>query len=124
MRPISQDMYGIPHERVIGSASPLEYVGDDGGGTITHTPEADYLDDGPQKPLHDDADREFDDTGGAEQALQQSDTDGWTVVSIKNDWATVFPIYNPRLARAPAPPSLRPSAPWTRGPAARTKPRA
>jgi phosphoserine phosphatase len=131
MRPISQDMYGIPRERVIGSASALEYVGDDRGGTITHKPEADYLDDGPQKPvriwsrtgrrpllaagnsngdipmlqftrhedkpflrlllLHDDADREFDYTGGAEQALQQADTDDWTVVSIKNDWVTVFP---------------------------------
>ena len=41
--------------------------------------------------LHDDADREFDYTSGAQQALQQADTDGWTVVSIKNDWATVFP---------------------------------
>ena len=131
MRPISQEMYGIPRERVIGSASTLEYVSDDRGGTITHKPEADYLDDGPQKPiriwsrtgrrpllaagnsngdipmleftrhqdkpflplllLHDDADREFDYTGGAEQALQKADPDDWTVVSIKNDWTTVFP---------------------------------
>jgi hypothetical protein len=49
--------------------------------------------------LQDDADREFDYTGGAELALQQSDTDDWTVVSIKNDWATVFRAYDPRLAR-------------------------
>jgi hypothetical protein len=101
------------------------------GGTITRMPEADYLDDGPQKPiriwsrtgrrpllaagnsngdipmleftqhqdkpflplllLHDGGDREFDYTSGAEQALQRADTDGWTVVSIENDWATVFP---------------------------------
>jgi phosphoserine phosphatase len=131
MRPISQELYGIPRERVIGSASALESVSDERGGTITHKPEADYLDDGPQKPiriwsrtgrrpllavgnsngdipmleftqhqdkpflplllLHDDADREFGYTSGAEQALQRADTDGWTVVSIKNDWATVFP---------------------------------
>ena len=131
MRAISQEMYGIPRERVIGSASTAEYISDDRGGAITHKPGADYLDDGPQKPvriwsrtgrrpllaggnsngdipmleftrhhdkpflrllvLHDDVDREFDYTGGAEQALQQADTDGWTVVSIKNDWATVFP---------------------------------
>jgi hypothetical protein len=129
MRPISQELYGIPRERVIGSASALEYVSDERGGTIMH--KTDYLDDGPQKPiriwsrtgrrpllavgnsngdipmleftqhqdkpflplllLHDDADREFDYTSGAEQALQSADTDGWTVVSIKNDWATVFP---------------------------------
>jgi phosphoserine phosphatase len=130
MRPISQELYGIPRERVIGSASTLEYVSDDRGGTITHAPEADYLDDGPQKPiriwsrigrrpllavgnsngdipmleftrhqdkpflgmlvLHDDGEREFDYTSGAEQALEQADRSGWAVVSIKNDWATVF----------------------------------
>ena len=40
--------------------------------------------------LHDDAEREFDYTSGAEQALEQAGSDDWTVVSIKNDWATVF----------------------------------
>jgi hypothetical protein len=40
--------------------------------------------------LHDDAEREFDYQAGAEQALSQAEADGWTVVSIKNDWATVF----------------------------------
>jgi hypothetical protein len=50
----------------------------------------------PDKPvlrllvLHDDAEREFDYTSGAEQALEKADTSGWTVVSIKNDWDTVF----------------------------------
>ena len=130
MRPISQEVYGIPRERVIGSASALAYMNDDRGGTITHKAEADYLDDGPQKPiriwsrtgrrpllaagnsngdipmlqftkhadkptlrlliLHDDDEREFDYTSGAEQALEQAGKDGWTVVSVKNDWATVF----------------------------------
>ena len=28
---------------------------------------------------------------GAEKSLEQASADGWTVVSIKNDWATVFP---------------------------------
>jgi hypothetical protein len=40
--------------------------------------------------LHDDADREFDYTAGAEQALEQAAKSGWTVVSVKNDWAAVF----------------------------------
>ena len=40
--------------------------------------------------LHDDDEREFDYTSGAEQALEQAGKDGWTVVSVKNDWATVF----------------------------------
>ena len=91
---------------------------------------ADYLDDGPEKPiriwsrvgrrpllavgnsngdipmleftrhshqpflgmliLHDDGEREFDYTSGAEEALAQADTNDWTVASIKNDWASVF----------------------------------
>ncbi|MGV0745074.1 HAD family hydrolase [Mycolicibacterium sp. XJ870] len=41
--------------------------------------------------LHDDAEREFDYTAGAEKALELAGTSGWTVVSVKNDWATVFP---------------------------------
>jgi phosphoglycolate phosphatase-like HAD superfamily hydrolase len=130
MRPVSQDMYGIPRERVIGSSTTFAYTSDGPGGTITHKPEADYLDDGPEKPvriwnrtgrrpllaagnsngdaamlefthhadkltlrllvLHDDAEREFDYTTGAEQALKQAKTAGWTVISMKNDWATVF----------------------------------
>ena len=36
--------------------------------------------------LHDDAEREFDYTRGAEQALAE----GWTTISVKDDWATVF----------------------------------
>jgi phosphoglycolate phosphatase-like HAD superfamily hydrolase len=131
MRPVSQDVYGIPRERVIGSSTTFAYSSDRPGGTITHKPEADYLDDGPEKPvriwnrtgrrpllaagnsngdaamleftyhadkptlrlviLHDDSEREFDYTTGAEQALKQAGTDGWTVVSIKDDWTTVFP---------------------------------
>jgi phosphoglycolate phosphatase-like HAD superfamily hydrolase len=40
--------------------------------------------------LHDDADREFDYTAGAEKALEQAAKDGWTVASVRNDWTTVF----------------------------------
>jgi hypothetical protein len=130
MRPITQEVYGIPRERVIGSSSTFAYTSDARGGTITHKPEADYLDDGPEKPvriwnrtgrrpilaagnsngdiemlhftqhpdkptlrllvLHDDKEREFDYTAGAERALEQARSDGWTLVSVKDDWATVF----------------------------------
>jgi phosphoglycolate phosphatase-like HAD superfamily hydrolase len=129
MRPITDQVYGIPRERVIGSATALAYSSD-GRGTITHLPAPDYLDDGPEKPIriwsrtgrrpllaagnangdipmlhfaqhldkpslrllvvHDDAEREFDYTGGAEQALEQAGRDGWTTVSILSDWAIVF----------------------------------
>ena len=51
---------------------------------------------GPRRPglkllvLHDDADREFDYVGGAEQALDTAQTADWTVVSMKDDWSMVF----------------------------------
>jgi hypothetical protein len=40
--------------------------------------------------LHDDADREADYVKGAERALERARADDWTVVSIKDDWSTVF----------------------------------
>ncbi|MGX9787416.1 HAD family hydrolase [Mycobacterium sp. MMS18-G62] len=40
--------------------------------------------------LHDDADREFGYTAGAEKALEQAAKDDWTVVSMRNDWTHVF----------------------------------
>jgi len=40
--------------------------------------------------LHDDPDREFDYVKGAEEALDAAETEGWTVISVKNDWAKVF----------------------------------
>jgi phosphoglycolate phosphatase-like HAD superfamily hydrolase len=130
MRPISQEVYGIPRDRVSGSATSWQDTSNEHGGTITHKAEADYLDDGPQKPIriwsrtgrrpllaagnsngdlpmleftqhpgkrsfrllinHDDAQREFDYAGGAEQALERAASSGWTIVSMKNDWATIF----------------------------------
>jgi phosphoglycolate phosphatase-like HAD superfamily hydrolase len=39
---------------------------------------------------HDDAQREFDYTKGAEKALPEAAHRGWTVVSIKDDWVKVF----------------------------------
>jgi hypothetical protein len=130
MRSISQQVFGIPPERVIGSTAALQYAGDDTGGRLTHKAQLGFLDDGPQKPIqiwtrvgrrpllaggnsngdipmldftqhqdkpslrllvrHDDAEREFAYTSGAEQALKKADTRGWTVVSMKDDFATVF----------------------------------
>src|SRR4051812_12968753 len=130
MRPISDELYGVPRERVIGSTTTLAYAPDGQGGTITHTPVPDYLDDGPQKPVriwsrvgrrpllaagnsngdspmlefaqhtdvpflrllvrHDDAAREFAYTTGAEKVLDQAGLGDWTVVSMRDDWATVF----------------------------------
>jgi phosphoserine phosphatase len=39
---------------------------------------------------HDDAAREFAYTAGAEQSLDRAEALGWTLVSVKDDWAEVF----------------------------------
>ena len=130
MRPVAEQLYGIPPERVIGSALGLTYREADGGSELLYKAAIEFFDDGPEKPvriwsrigrrpllafgnsngdipmlafaggpdrpalrlllLHDDADREFDDRGGAEQALDRAAANGWTVVSIKHDWQVVF----------------------------------
>jgi hypothetical protein len=41
--------------------------------------------------VHDDADREFDYEAGAEVVLSTAEAQGWTTISIKNDWGKVFP---------------------------------
>jgi phosphoserine phosphatase len=130
MRPITSTIYGIPPERVVGSAQGLKFEGADGHGDLLIQPALDIWDDGPEKPvriwsrigrrpilafgnsngdlpmlafsgtpstpslrlllLHDDAEREFEYTAGAEQALETASRQNWTVVSMKNDWNTVF----------------------------------
>jgi phosphoserine phosphatase len=130
MRPFAEQLYGIPPERVIGSAFGLDLQETDEGSDLLYKSKIDFFDDGPEKPvriwsrigrrplvvggnsngdvpmlrfarhgdsdplrlivLHDDADREFDYTSGAEDALKRANDQGWTVVSIKRDWATVF----------------------------------
>jgi hypothetical protein len=39
---------------------------------------------------HDDAEREFDYVAGAEAALERASAEGWTVVSVREDWSRVF----------------------------------
>jgi phosphoserine phosphatase len=51
MRPISQEVYGVPRQRVIGSSTALTYQPDEDGGRIVRKPEADVVDDGPEKPV-------------------------------------------------------------------------
>jgi phosphoglycolate phosphatase-like HAD superfamily hydrolase len=130
MRPITEEMYGIPPDRVIGSSVSLEFRESGDGGDVLTQPHLDVLDDGPVKPariwsrigrrpilaagnsngdiqmleyanqpprpalrllvLHDDAEREFDYVGGAEKSLELARQYGWTVVSMKQDWDTIF----------------------------------
>jgi hypothetical protein len=39
---------------------------------------------------HDDADREFAYTAGAEKSLDEAKRNGWTVISVRDDWSIVF----------------------------------
>lgn len=42
--------------------------------------------------VHDDPDREFDYSAGAEKVLNAAQEQGWTTISIKQDWRKVFPV--------------------------------
>lgn len=126
MRPMTQDLYGIPPENVIGSSVALEYR----DGNIYHKPELDVFDDGPAKVIriwsrigrrpifvggnsngdiqmleyaehgshpslsvlvnHDDNTREIAYTAGAEKLLQAAKQNSWTIISVKDDWKSVF----------------------------------
>jgi phosphoserine phosphatase len=127
MRPFAQDIYGIPPERVIGSALGLGFDDNGDDTELVYKSKTEFFDDGPEKPvriwsrigrrplvaggnsngdvpmmrfarhgqrdglrLHDDPGREFAYTAGAEDALKRAKTHGWTVISMKDDWATVF----------------------------------
>jgi hypothetical protein len=50
MRPITQEMYCIPAERVVGSSVSLEFQENGDGGNVVTGPHLDVLDDGPVKP--------------------------------------------------------------------------
>ena len=130
MRPMTQDYYGIPPQRVIGTAMGMVYDADDN--VVRFGSELAFFDDGPQKPVriwtrvgrrpilaagnsngdvpmlrfaqgsprslallvhHDDdtgrGDQPYD--KGAEVALSAASTHGFSVVSVRHDWDTVFP---------------------------------
>jgi phosphoglycolate phosphatase-like HAD superfamily hydrolase len=126
MRPVTEQMYGIPPERVVGSSVGVTFR----DGDLVTTAQPEFLNDGPVKPVriwgrtgrrpilaagnsngdvemlqyaaagagpalallvrHDDADREFAYTAGAERALDLATVHGWTIASMRDDWACVF----------------------------------
>jgi phosphoserine phosphatase len=121
VRTISEQVYGLPRDHVIGSATTLEYR----DGDLFRTAGVEQpIDDGLGKPVHiwtrtgrkpllaagnadgdvamletarfalllhhDDAEREFAYDDGAVKALAAAKAHGWTVVSIRTDFKTVF----------------------------------
>lgn len=130
MRPMTQTNYGIPPERVIGSAFGLTY--DEEAAIVRYSPALDFFDDGGEKPVriwsrvgrrplfaagnsngdmpmldfarrgpragfallvhHDDdgrGDAPYD--AGADRALTAAADNAYTVVSVRDDWETIFP---------------------------------
>ncbi len=141
MRPMTEKVYGIPPEQVIGSSIKTKYETKDGMPVLMRLPEVDFIDDKAGKPVginkligrrpiaafgnsagdremlqwigagsgprlmmlvfHDDADREYaygpanglpDTKFGAfpESLMDEAKQEGWTVISMKRDWARVF----------------------------------
>lgn len=130
MRGLSEDLYGIPRERVIGSTVAYRYIEDEHGGAIVQRADLDVINDGPDKAVqiwsmagrrpilaagnsngdlamlgfaggpslpalrllivHDDGEREFEYSVGAEKALSTAQSRGWTAVSMQRDWRQVF----------------------------------
>lgn len=131
MRTVSEEIYNIPRERVIGSNIAFETRLTAEGPVIFRRPGlVDPIDDGPGKPVnielhigrkpilatgnsdgdlhmlwlaqksghrslslllhHDDAKREYAYDEGSKKTLQMAEERGWIVISMKDDWKTVF----------------------------------
>ena len=131
LRVVSEEIYNIPRERVIGSNIAFEtHMTDEGPVVFRRTGLVDPLDDGEGKPVnielhigrkpilaagnsdgdlsmlwlaqkndhrslslllrHDDAKREYAYDEGSEKTLLMAKERGWIVVSMKDDWKTVF----------------------------------
>ena len=125
MRPITEEFYGIPAQRVVGTGTSLTFNSETN--EVHYLPKLDFFSDGPEKPVriwmrtgqrpilaagnsngdlpmlkytlgsptalalllnHDDETRNDPPyRSGAEQALT---TEGLTVISVKDDWETIF----------------------------------
>ncbi|WP_447515745.1 hypothetical protein, partial [Clostridioides difficile] len=51
MRPMTQKMYGIPPEQVIGSSIETKYLLEGDTPVLTREPKIDFIDDGAGKPV-------------------------------------------------------------------------
>ncbi len=130
MRPVTEQLYGIPPERVIGSDFVEGFQADDKGAHIMRGNGINIIDDGPAKAVqiwnhigrrpilaagnangdipmlqvterkehptlrllvvHDDTAREYSYTAGTEKVVKLVQEQGWTEISMKNDWKQVF----------------------------------
>lgn len=133
MRTVSEEIYGVTRENVIGSNVTFEAARREGKLILLRKRGlVEPMDDGPGKPVnielhigrppilaagnangdiemlefaeasgrpllnlllhHDDAEREYEYDQGAEKALQLASQRGWTIISMRNDFRSVFPF--------------------------------
>jgi hypothetical protein len=135
LRVVSEELYGVPPQQVIGSSVKTRYELRDGKPVIVRLPELDFIDDKAGKPVgihkfigkrpvaafgnsdgdfemlewttsapgarlglivhHDDDIREYaydrnSTIGRLDRGLDEGGKRGWLVVSMKNDWRTVY----------------------------------
>jgi phosphoglycolate phosphatase-like HAD superfamily hydrolase len=135
MRPVSEQMYGIPPEQVVGSSVESAFEMKGGKYVIVRQPKIHFVDDKATKPIgiyqhigrrpilafgnsdsdmqmiqytmagegrrlglfvhHTDSVREYaydrkSHVGTLDKVLDQADEKGWIIVSMKDDWNTVF----------------------------------
>jgi phosphoserine phosphatase len=141
MRPMTEKVYGIPPEQVVGSTIQTKYEVKDGKPVLIRLPKIDFIDDKAGKPVginkfigrrpvaafgnsagdremlewtgagsgarlmmlvfHDDAEREYaygpanglaDTKFGTfpQSLMDEANKKGWVVISMKNDWKTIF----------------------------------
>ena len=139
MRPVTQRLYGIPPEQVVGTSVVTKYELRDGKPVLVKMPEIFFIDDKEGKPVgiqkfigkrpilafgnsdgdyemllwtttgpgkrlglivhHDDEKREYaydrkSHIGKLDKALDVARKNKWVVVSMKDDWKTIFPFEN------------------------------
>lgn len=139
IRVISQQLYGIPPQQVIGSSLQKEYREVNRTGQLWRLAEIDRINDKAGKPVgidlhigkrpviavgnvrsggdiamlsysqgrfgeslqllvnHDDADREFAYQEPDNASLNAANAKSWQVISMKNDWKTIFAFQQSRL---------------------------
>jgi len=136
MRPVAEQLYGIPPEQVVGSVGKMKLEMQGGKPVLLREPGIDFIDDKEGKPIgiqrhigrrpiaafgnsdgdqqmlewtaagagarfmllvhHTDGQREvaYDRAsaiGKLDKALDEANTNHWVVVSMKDDWKTIFP---------------------------------
>ena len=135
LRVLSEELYGVPPEQVVGSSIKTKYEVRHGQPVIVRLPEIDFIDDKAGKPVgihkfigrrpiaafgnsdgdfemleyvtagddarlgvlvrHDDTVREFaydrtSSIGRLDRGLDEAGPRRWTIVSMKDDWRTIF----------------------------------